>query len=200
METLNYSLLRSACKYFIFDHIFIERSQLDSQGNDSFLTHSNEPIVHLSLVKNDFLRSSLSDGKLIFSCGNTDCFKLNTIIDWFDVSNWFLMSNLLGNLYLPRLLKEKNKPLKIRQLWTMHRALTNLETELIDADGQIITEGFVQYLTELTRGRSLQLEEKSTQTKYCHNLTQYIKRAITPYHKVTNWFILVSRAVLSSVL
>ena len=91
-------------------------------------------------------------------------------------------------------MKDKNKPLKIRQLLTMHRALAkDLNSELVTSDGEINSEDFKKYLKKLSRGRSLQVQDQSLLYKYCQNLSEYIQRAINPVHKVNNWFILVSK-------
>ena len=86
--------------------------------------------------------------------------------DWYGVENWFLMVQLLGNSFIPGLLKSPNKALSIRfvkriffktqtlrHLFTMHRALAKSESVLVNENGEIDVDQVKDYVSNFAASR-----------------------------------------------
>ena len=106
--------------------------------------------------------------KVFVNLSTIDCNLLRSMIqkDWFGVENWFLMVQLLGNSFIPGLLKSPNKELSIRlakslviskstfrHLFTMHRALAKSESLLVNENGEIDADQVKDYVSNFATSR-----------------------------------------------
>lgn len=109
--------------------------------------------------------------------------------DWHCVENWFLMVQLLGNPFVPGLLKAPGKELSIRHLFTMHRTLASAGTVLVNENGEIDVEQTSLYVSHFSRCRE-NTAFNELLGQYRHNVNEYLRRSFHPGHKIVNWFIL----------
>ena len=71
------------------------------------------------------------------------------------------IESLLGNSFLPALSKDRRRPLKIRQLYTMNKALCEFNENLVDkTTGDLNTENVATYLNQLGSGRRIKSQNE----------------------------------------
>ena len=67
----------------------------------------------------------------------------------------------MGNSFLPALSKDRRRPLKIRQLYTMNKALCEFTEELVDkATGDLNIENVTTYMNQLGSGRKMKSQNE----------------------------------------
>ena len=71
------------------------------------------------------------------------------------------IESLLGNSFLPALSKDRRRPLKIRQLYTMNKALCEFTENLVDkATGDLNIENVTTYMNQLGSGRKIKSQNE----------------------------------------
>ena len=71
------------------------------------------------------------------------------------------IKSLLGNSFLPSLSKDRRRPLKIRQLYTMNKALCEFTENLVDkATGDLNIDNVTTYMNQLGSGRKIKSQNE----------------------------------------
>ena len=71
------------------------------------------------------------------------------------------IESLLGNSFLPALSKDRRRPLKIRQIYTMNKALCEFNENLVDkTTGNLNTDNVATYINQLGSGRRIKSQNE----------------------------------------
>ena len=71
------------------------------------------------------------------------------------------IESLLGNSFLPALSKDRRRPLKIRQIYTMNKALCEFNENLVDkTTGDLNTDNVATYINQLGSGRRIKSQNE----------------------------------------